>query len=619
VLCPHGDSEHDFYEQPKVTHKKKTDRDREKERLEKELIDKAKEEYRLRQQEKGRPVLPREPLKRTADNNWVHVYCALWHPEIKFSNAARFDMAEGIGASTLRYDAVCKLCKTSHGACASCLQCNATFHVGCAHGSGYVFGFDMTPVKASRRDAVATVTLNGDTGSMAAAIWCKEHAPKSLPHPMNEQVEGTDMIALQLFAREFKQADLTLTGTARKANLVDQTTRIVPQAVPPQTNRRASAITAQTPTSARGRQSNAGIIIKEESAEPPVSKAERKCAQCNVEASPRWWEVDNKPQSVQPVVDGPLLANAIDSKTNILIDQKPVLENGPATNGSIDHRMTDAPPAASITPPERLRLDTDVDITRPTSYLCQKCHWKKQNGIVEEEASAKAPSALPEAQQLTLRSPPIQPFVPPPPPAMAGSWNVPNGPPPLQPNQPPPLPAWHNGPPPGPGHIPHHLHNGIGHPPPPHGAPMNHPPPFHAPYPPPNGYPPYSGPPMHPQMPPALSRSPYPPPPASGAPPPLHLNNGAMLLNGMHSPHTMPYSPTHPHGHSTSRSTESPYTAPPPTMPQYQPLHHGSPAPGRPATPRDTVMRDAPVVTSAPTERANTGASASPSLRNLLH
>jgi hypothetical protein len=577
--------------------------------MEKELIDKAKEEYRLRQQEKGRPLFPREPLKRTADNNWVHVYCALWHPEIKFSNAARFDMVEGIGASTLRYDAVCKLCKTAHGACASCLQCNATFHVGCAHGSNYVFGFDMTPVKASRRDAVTTVTLNGDTGSMAAAIWCKEHAPKSLPHPMNEHVEGTDMTALQLFAKEFKQADLTLTGTARKANLVDQTTRIAPQVVLLQTNRRASAITAQTPTSAKGRQSNAGIIIKEESAEPTVPKAERKCARCNVEASPRWWKVDDMARPVQSVVDGPLPANDDDSKPNILLDQKSAAENSHVTNGSIDHRMTDAPAVASITPPERLRLDTAIDATHSTSYLCQKCHWKKLNGIVEEEASAKAPSTLPEAQQLTLR----------PPPAMAGSWNVPNGPPSLPPNQPPPLPAWHNGPPPGPGHIPHHLHNGIGHPPPPHGAPLNHPPPFHAPYPPPNGYPPYSGPPVHAQMPPALSRSPYPPPPASGAPPPLHLNNGAMLLNGMHSPHGMAYSPTHPHGLPTSRSTESPYSAPPSAMPQYQPLHHGSPAPGRPATPRDTVMRDAPAVTSAPTERANTGASASPSLRNLLH
>ena len=85
--------------------------------------------------------------------------------------------------------------------------------------------------------------------------------------------------------------------------------------------------------------------------------------------------------------------------------------------------------------------------------------------------------------------------------------------------------------------------------------------------------------------------------------------------NGMHSPR-MPYSPTHPHTHNPSRSTESPFSAPP-QMP-YPPMHHGSPAPSQPATPRDASMRDMPP-TSAPTERISTGASASPSLRNLLH
>jgi hypothetical protein len=607
-----------------VTHKKKTDRDREKERLEKELIDRAKDEYRIRQQEKGRPVLPREPLKRTADNNWVHVYCALWHPEIKFSNATRFDMVEGIGAPTLRYDAVCKLCKTAKGACASCLHCHASFHVGCAHGHGYVFGFDMTPVKVSRRDAVPTVTLNGDTGSMVAAIWCKEHAPKTLSHPINEQVEGTDMVALQLFAREFKQADLTLTGTARKANLVDQSTRVIPQAASTQANRRASAVTTQTPTSARGRPSNAGLHVKEESSEPPASKLERKCARCKVEASPRWWKIHDLPQAVQPipsVVDGPLPANGIEPNGNVTFDQNPPKDDKFLTNGSSDHPMAEAPPVASVTPKaERLRLNTEASGVRPTCYLCQKCHWKKENGIEEDEEREKVLSALPDAQQLPLRSPHTQTFMPPPPDA-ASPWNVPNGLPSLPPNQPPPLPTWHNGaPPPAPSHLPHHLHNGIGHVPPPHAAAINHPPPFHAPYPPPSGYPPFSGPPMHAQMAPALSRPSYPPPPASGAPAPLHLNNGSMMLNGMHSPHAIPYSPTHPHGHPSSRSSESPYTGPPPAVPQYPGLHHGSPAPGQPATPRDTVMRDAPAVTSAPpTERANTGASASPSLRNLLH
>lgn len=577
--------------------------------MEKELIDKAKEEYRLRQQEKGRPLLPRDPLKRTADNNWVHVYCALWHPEIKFSNASRFDMVEGIGAPTLRYDAVCKLCKTADGACASCLHCHATFHVGCAHGSGYVFGFDMTPVKASRRDAVPTVTLNGDTGSMVAAIWCKEHAPKALPHPMNEPIEGTDTNALQLFAKEFKQADLTLTGTARKANLVDQSTRIGPQLASAQPNRRASAVNTVTPTSARGRPSNAGLHIKEESSEPPTARLERQCARCKVEASPRWWKIDQTPHSKQPlpsILDGPVSINGSDPGRAAGIVQDPVEVNlGP--NGSVDHRMTDAPPVGPVLQGARLELDTEMAGLRPASYLCQKCHWKKEHGIEEEEEREKPLSALPEAQQLPMRSPPIQAFAPPPPPATAGSWSVPNGPP-LQTNQPPPLPAWHNGvPPPATNHIPHHLHNGIGHPPPP----MNHHhQAYHPPYPPVSGYPPYTGPPLHPVVPPqALPRAPYPPPPVSNAPPPLHLNNGNMILNGMHSPHAMPYSPTHAHGHPASRSSESPYTAPPPPVAQYS----------RPATPRDTVMRDAPVVTAPPAERANTGASASPSLRNLLH
>jgi hypothetical protein len=591
--------------------------------MEKELIDKAKEEYRLRQQDKGRPVLPREPLKRTADNNWVHLYCALWHPEIKFRNAARFDTVEGIGAPTLRYDALCKVCKTANGACASCLHCHATFHVGCAHGNGYVFGFDMTPVKASRRDAVPTVTLNGDTGSMVAAIWCKEHAPKALPHPINEHVENTDMTALQLFAREFKQADLTLTGTARKANLVDQSTRIVPQAAPTQTNRRASAITTQTPTSARGRHSNAGIPVKEESSEPPAPKSDHICARCKIEASPRWWKMDAMAQVEQPssrVVDGPLLANGTETNGHSVTEQKPVLENGQIVNGSGNHRMIDALPVGSIAPQEHLTLDTNIAAIQSTSYLCQKCHWKKLNGVEEEEEEReRSLSVLPEAQQLTLRSPPVQPFVPPPPPAMAGSWNVSSGSSALPPNQPPPLPSWHNGAtPPAPGHIPHHLHNGMVHPPPPHAAPV-HPPPFHAPYPPSNGYPPYSGPPVHSQMPLAPPRASYAPQPVNGTPTPLHLNNGAMILNGMHSPRTMPYSPTHPHGHHSSRSSESPYTAPPPAVPQYPIMHHGVPALGQPSSPRDTVMRDAPAVTSAPTERANTGASASPSLRNLLH
>lgn len=622
VLCPKRDTEQDFFEQPKVTHKKKTDRDREKERMEKELVDRAKEDYRLKQQEKGRPIIPREPLKRTADNNWVHVYCALWHPEIRFSRAARLDMVEGIGAPTLRYDAVCKLCKTTKGACTSCLQCHATFHVGCAHSSGYIFGFDMTPVKASRRDAVPTVTMNGDTGTLLAAIWCKDHAPKTIVHPMNEEIEGSDLIALQLFAREFKQADLTLTGTARKATLVDQSTRLVPQAAPQQANRRASAVTAPTPTSARGRHSNVGLPVKEEMSEPPAPRAERQCIKCKVDASAKWY-LDTTGVAHKPVRngDGPLGCDG--SEMNGHSEEKPTVENGQIVNGAADNAMTDAPAVTSPVPQRQLRVDTDVATSGPTSYLCLKCYWKRERGIKDEEERPRSVSILPEPQLLPLRSPIVPSYVAPTPPgAMTGSWAIPGGHPSLPLNQPPPLPSWHSSAPPGPpGHLPpHHMHNGNGYPPPPaiQGPPVGHAAPFHAPYSQPNGYAPYPGPPMHPQMPSAPLRAAYPGPPVSGPPPPLHLSNGAIMVNGMQSPRSMPYSPTHPHAHHAARSTESPFAAPLPAAAQYPPpLHHGSPAPGRPSTPRDAVMRDAP--TSMPIERANTGASASPSLRNLLH
>ena len=90
-----------MWEAPKVSHKKKTDRDREKERMEKDLLDSAKRAYAKRQTELGRPLEPREALKQTQDNNWVHVTCALWTPDIKFSEPNALERAEGVGSALM--------------------------------------------------------------------------------------------------------------------------------------------------------------------------------------------------------------------------------------------------------------------------------------------------------------------------------------------------------------------------------------------------------------------------------------------------------------------------------------------------------------------------------------
>lgn len=349
-----------------------------------------------------------------------------------------------------------------------------------------------------------------------------------------------------------------------------------------------------------------------------MPRPERNCARCKVDASPRWWKLEDTLPRAPTHVDSHAKLNGIELNGHVVTEQKPSIENTNMPNGAADHPMGDAPSAVTSKSPSRLHLDTNFMTASSPSYLCQKCHWKKEHGINEDEDRERSKSVLPEPQQLPLRSP-IQAFVAPPPPASLTPWGVPGGPPALPPNQPPPLPAWHSAGPPGPpatSHPPHHLQNGIGFPAPPHAAGGHHAP-FHAAYPSPNGFPSHTAGAVHPQMPPAPMRAPY-PPTSTGPPPPLHLNNNGIMVNGVHSPRNMPYSPTHPHEFHSSRSTESPFAAPPPSVPHYA-LHHGSPASGRPETPRDTVMREAPLVTSAPTERANTGASASPSLRNLLH
>ncbi|EOD48734.1 putative phd finger and bah domain protein [Neofusicoccum parvum UCRNP2] len=210
VLCPVKSTEQELIEPPKVSHKKKTDKEREKERLEKELRIQKLKEYQQHQRDKGRPELPREPLKKTAENNWVHLHCAVWTPELKFTNPKTYELVEGVGTPTI----------------------------------------NVTPPS----------TL---AALIRQAIWCKEHTPKTIIHPLNEVVDESGKTALQLYVQNYKQADQTLTGTARKANLLDQFTKnIPPPAVAAQpVNRRTSTVQAGARSA---RNSSAGLPKMEE-------------------------------------------------------------------------------------------------------------------------------------------------------------------------------------------------------------------------------------------------------------------------------------------------------------------------------------------------------------------
>ena len=308
---------------PKLTHHKKkmTEKDRERERLEVQQARKAAEYYRKKQEELNRPMNPREPLKRTADNNWVHVTCAVWTPEVKFGNAKAMEPSEGIPSiPRSRYDEICTACGHDGGACIPCQLCRVpcefdkyteytqdpsltalTDHVECARRQGHVLGFEITPVKSSRRDQHNVVTLGAETGTMTASLWCKDHLPtKVTVHRIGEEVRGDGDNAgetlsyLQHFVQNFKQADLTLTGTVRKANLMTMVAK-TSGALTQGPTRRASVT---TPTSATVPNGTHQAYRNGETAETAPDEEQRSasakvCITCGIDVSPRWWPIDN--------------------------------------------------------------------------------------------------------------------------------------------------------------------------------------------------------------------------------------------------------------------------------------------------------------------------------------
>ncbi|KAK3337141.1 hypothetical protein B0T19DRAFT_62265 [Cercophora scortea] len=284
VLCPVEKTEHDFVGPPKSSHKKKTEKDRERERLEREKAEKAAEYYRKKQEEMKRPLDPREPLKRTTDNNWVHVTCAVWTPEVKFGNAKALEPSEGIPSiPRTKFSETCKACKRQGGgACVNCHQCRAAVHVECAHQAGYVLGFDITPVKVSRRDQFNIVSIKGESGIMSASVWCKEHVPtKTIVHRMHEIVDDTTgMNALQLYVQSFKQADLALTGCARKANQITLASR---------------AATGSGSTNQQNRRSSTATLVNtynRDTSPGALQPGGKICLTCGTDVSPKWHPID---------------------------------------------------------------------------------------------------------------------------------------------------------------------------------------------------------------------------------------------------------------------------------------------------------------------------------------
>lgn len=633
VLCPVKDTPHELMEPPKVSHKKKTDRERDKERKEKEMVEEAVRLYRQQQEAAGRPANPREALKRTAWNNWVHVTCAIWTPEIKFGVAQFLDPAEGVGfIPSDRFEPSCKICKQVGYPTIKChaTTCTVRFHVGCAHLEGFKFGIDIgaTP-KGTRRDVVTTMKLGEENGAATAAILCPLHHSQPLHHILESTDQG--ITSLQLYARTFKQVDTTITGTVRRAAQFAPLQAAIALPVSGGSRRTSTIngthVTASVVGKAPGRSNRASpaesgdeLVAEPESMDvrPDPDRIAKKCHSCRSEFSPKWWQLEKVPRRQPPDT---AVTNGSQSMTNGVVPDEGstrvpynigmnTAAHGsafPVSGSSTDQQRSSAIATTSLSNgfvkteaiPDTMAAMKEAQYYEPILWQCHKCHVQKRTPPSSPQHQSRThfrpPEPLPVEQKPVFQPRPhySQPYTPlhshpPPAPANTMPW------PPSRSAPPPPSqsPSWRvepeqsrNGFPPS---MPNGLSQAVG---------------YHHPAAPPTGYPPplaahSHGPPQHYQPPNGLASSyssrpyaqPHPRNPFAASPPPHDSRNGAAtspqasgLPRSFHQP-----SSDRPYTHSRNQSKDE----------------------IRPATPAELDKASVP--------RDPTGASSSPNLRNLI-
>lgn len=392
VLCSVREyTDKEIFEAPKSHHKKKNDREKEKERLERELVVTNTETHYRTQRERGRPEHPRQPLKRTTNKNWVHVVCAIFHYEIKFADPKALEPAEGFGAVPVaKFRLKCKLCRKAEGACINCSHCLASVHVTCAQQHGYQLGFDISPVKGSRASAVNIVDMNGDKGSAAAVLYCKEHAKapyhrdeKKGIHTMAEILADAEnpesnINALQAYARSHKQADTSLTGTLRKALMLDSATSTATQLATAGAIHRGSVSSVAsgaignsipTPTTRGSRMSPGALTFRSDEVDQDgdrvvypehVTQVEplKICLKCHSTQSPKWYPSGSNCRSES---DSASRVERSTAEENVSSQPAQALVNGHINGHNLNEHGNSAAPVAATHLERSIGLNGDFD------------------------------------------------------------------------------------------------------------------------------------------------------------------------------------------------------------------------------------------------------------------
>lgn len=111
-------------------------------------------------------------FKQTVDGRWAHVICAIWIPEVQFSNPVFLEPIDGINEiPSARWKLTCYICRRRMGASIQCAKanCYVAFHVTCAQ-------------HASLHMKVAMAK----NGEIVKTAYCDTHTPPAIKKKMEK-------------------------------------------------------------------------------------------------------------------------------------------------------------------------------------------------------------------------------------------------------------------------------------------------------------------------------------------------------------------------------------------------------------------------------------------------
>ncbi|XP_041444449.1 bromodomain-containing protein 1 isoform X3 [Xenopus laevis] len=174
-------------------------------------------------------------FKKTDDDRWGHVVCALWIPEVGFANTVFIEPIDGVrNIPPARWKLTCYLCKQKGvGACIQChkANCYTAFHVTCAQKAGLYM--KMEPVK----ELTGTIT----TFSVKKTAYCAAHMPQGcVRRPLNiyEEPESKNGICRKGSEKNIRSTSKARRKAKKAKKALNETCNVLPTVtvpdIPPQ-------------------------------------------------------------------------------------------------------------------------------------------------------------------------------------------------------------------------------------------------------------------------------------------------------------------------------------------------------------------------------------------------